>query len=977
MKRLFTFLTTLYTAAAMALGGTISGKIVDAKSGETLIGAAALIEGTTIGAVTDLDGNFVISNVEPGTYNVVFKYVGYQPKQLKAVKVEAGKVITLNTLMSEENTTLNEVQVVAQARRETQGAIYIMQKNSTVIQSGISSEDIKRSPDRSSSEVIRRVSGATIQDGKFAVIRGLSDRYNMAMLNKAILPSTEPDRKAFAFDIFPSNVLDNIIIMKTAQPDLPSEWAGGLIQLNTRDIPEKTFFNINVSQNFTEQTTFKSYQSYEGSKTDFLGFDNSQRKLPKDFPSIIELKELQSDAPYNEASGKKLLELSRQTANSDWGTKTKKMAYPGQSYQLSAGFAKRKNDNQFGGIFALTHSNTLKYTEMTRNRKDVDNSPYLNYSDKRYNNSVGIALLANLATIIKTNHKISWKNIYTINSDDNTTERKGTNYFSNVDVKRYNLEFVSSRVLNTNLSGEHVFKANATELRWKWNGGAVFIDRDQPKTLRYSYDRYHNESDQTDTIPYRAQIQNIGSEPNFGSMFHSYLKEKVYSAGTDLGVPFKVGKSKQLVRVGGMYQYRKRDFVARNLFMYTGTTLSDSFLTQGASDIYNRANVENGNLFLGQLSFPEDQYKASSGTYAAYAMMENNFSDITKIVWGFRFEYFNQQLTAPTALKEIFEIDGEGNVKMKVKQIDSTYRKSYYSGYYSQDSAGNTKTRFPLLPSINIMQKISDNMNLRFSYSQTISRPEFREVSPFRYYDFARDVELQGNVNLKQTFIHNADIRYEFFLGQGQAISASLFMKHFTNTIEQTSVAAGGLQIFRYNNAGSAILGGAEFEVRKSLDFVSKKHGKDFTFTANVAYVYSQVDLRNVKSTSVDEVLRPMQGQSPYIVNLGLSYLHPTVGTGVNVLYNQIGERLYAVGEVGNPSWYEHWRPLLDLQISQRVFKKGMVRFTMSDIIAKPTIFYQNDVPGNKGRSYDKDRDYVVRSEKNYRSYTLQFSYTF
>jgi hypothetical protein len=426
-----------------------------------------------------------------------------------------------------------------------------------------------------------------------------------------------------------------------------------------------------------------------------------------------------------------------------------------------------------------------------------------------------------------------------------------------------------------------------------------------------------------------------------------------------------------------MYQYRKRDFVARNLFMYTGTTLSDSFLTQGASDIYNRANVENGNLFLGQLSFPEDQYKASSGTYAAYAMMENNFSDITKIVWGFRFEYFNQQLTAPTALKEIFEIDGEGNVKMKVKQIDSTYRKSYYSGYYSQDSAGNTKTRFPLLPSINIMQKISDNMNLRFSYSQTISRPEFREVSPFRYYDFARDVELQGNVNLKQTFIHNADIRYEFFLGQGQAISASLFMKHFTNTIEQTSVAAGGLQIFRYNNAGSAILGGAEFEVRKSLDFVSKKHGKDFTFTANVAYVYSQVDLRNVKSTSVDEVLRPMQGQSPYIVNLGLSYLHPTVGTGVNVLYNQIGERLYAVGEVGNPSWYEHWRPLLDLQISQRVFKKGMVRFTMSDIIAKPTIFYQNDVPGNKGRSYDKDRDYVVRSEKNYRSYTLQFSYTF
>jgi hypothetical protein len=967
----------MHAVAAMAAGGTISGKIIDAKSGETLIGAAAVIEGTTIGAVTDLEGNFVIANVEPGTYNVVFKYVGYQARQHNSVKVEAGKIITLNTLLSEENTTLNEVEVVAQARRETQGAIYIMQRNSTIIQSGISSEDIKRSPDRSSSEVIRRVSGATIQDGKFAVIRGLSDRYNMAMLNNAILPSTEPDRKAFAFDIFPSNVLDNIIIMKTAQPDLPSEWAGGLIQLNTRDIPEKSFFTINISEGFTEQTTFKSYKTYQGSKTDFLGFDNSQRVLPKNFPSIVELKELQSAAPYDAASGEKLKSLSQQIANSDWGTKEKKMAYPAQSFQLSGGFAKRRNDNQFGGIFALTYSNSLKYTEMTRNRKDVDNSPYLNYTDKRYNNSVGLAVLANLAAIIKTNHKISWKNIYTINSDDNTTERSGTNYFSNVDVKRYNLEFVSSRVLNTNLSGEHVFKTGRSELRWKWNGGAVFINRDQPKTLRYSYDRYHNESDKTDTVAYRAQIQDIGSEPNFGSMFHSYLKEKVYTAGTDFGVPFKTGESKQLVRVGGMYQYRKRDFVARNLFMYVnGASLSDSFLIQGASDIYNRANVDNGNLKLGQLSFPEDQYKATSGTYAAYAMMENNISDKTKIVWGFRFEYFNQQLTSPTALKDTFIIDGEGNVAMRVKQIDSTYTKSYFSGYYTQDAAGHVKTKFPLLPSINIMQKLTGNMNLRFSYSQTISRPEFREVSPFRYYDFARDVELQGNVNLNQTFIHNADVRYEFFLGKGQALNASAFFKHFTNTIEQTSLASGGVQVFRYNNAKSAMLAGGEIELRKTLGFISKKYLEDVTFTANVAYVYSRVDLRNVKNTSVDEQVRPMQGQSPYIINLGLSYLHPTIGTGVNLLYNQIGERLYAVGEVGNPSWYEHWRPLLDLQLSQKVFKNGMVRFTMSDIIAKPTIFYQNDTPG-KDRQYNKGRDYVVRSEKNYRSYTLQFSYTF
>jgi hypothetical protein len=195
--------------------------------------------------------------------------------------------------LTEDAVNLTEIAVVATVtKRDNESAIVVMQKNSTVIQSGISAEEMKRSPDRSSSEVIKRVSGATIQDGKFAIIRGLSDRYNMAMLNNIILPSTEPDRKAFAFDVFPSNILDNIIIMKTGQANLPSEWAGGLIQLNTRDIPEKSFFNISIGQSFTEGTTFKKFKGYEGSQTDFLGFDNGKRNLPNEFPSIVALNDI-------------------------------------------------------------------------------------------------------------------------------------------------------------------------------------------------------------------------------------------------------------------------------------------------------------------------------------------------------------------------------------------------------------------------------------------------------------------------------------------------------------------------------------------------------------------------------------------------------------------------------------------------------------------------------------------------------------
>ena len=272
-SKLLLALLSLYSVFVAAQTGVLSGKVVDSKSGETLIGATVIVGGNTaLGASTDMDGNFTIAKVPVGKHKVSVRYIGYKEKQ-EEVEIRANSVTNLNLTLTDDAVNLTEIAVVATVtKRDNESAIVVMQKNSTVIQSGISAEEMKRSPDRSSSEVIKRVSGATIQDGKFAIIRGLADRYNMAMLNNTILPSTEPDRKAFAFDVFPSNILDNIIIMKTGQANLPSEWAGGLIQLNTRDIPEKSFINVSIGQSFTEQTTFKNFKGYEGSKTDFLGF---------------------------------------------------------------------------------------------------------------------------------------------------------------------------------------------------------------------------------------------------------------------------------------------------------------------------------------------------------------------------------------------------------------------------------------------------------------------------------------------------------------------------------------------------------------------------------------------------------------------------------------------------------------------------------------------------------------------------------
>lgn len=991
---LLLLLSFFYTTATNAQKGTISGKIIDPKTGETLIGVAAVIENTNppIGAISDLDGNFLIKGVDAGTHNLVFKYLGYTTKTIKGVKVNAGEVTSINITLEEENTTLKEIEVVAEARRETQSAIFIMQKNSTVIQSGISSEDIKRSPDRSSSDVLRRVSGATIQEGKFAVIRGLADRYNMALLNNTILPSTEPDRKAFAFDVFPSNVLDNIVIMKTGQPDLPSEWAGGLIQLNTRDIPEKNFFNVTYGISFTEQTTFKPYINYQGSKTDFLGFDSKTRTLGKNFPSVLDFQFATADS-NRQKLGKDLL------SRNNWKTKENSLAYPGQNLQMSGGFSVKKKDITIGGIAALTYSNTLRFTQGTRNRIDGDGSPYLGFEDRTYNNSVTAAALANLSVVIKNKHRISWKNIYTINADDNTVLRDGVSYFSSVEVQRYNLEFISSRVFSSNVLGDHAFGKNDMKLRW--NFGAVLVNRDQPNTRRYSYERLY-EADSVgapnqNTQPFRINLLTGASvDPKLGAMFYSSMSERVLNGGLEYIAPFRINGAKQNVRVGGFVQDRRRAFDARNFFVKRNGSLNDSLRALPVDQIVNPQNIQNGLLNFSQTAFPNDRYQAKSNTYAGYAMMENNIGKWFKAVWGFRFEYFKQDLTSSKVVVKT-TISPEGDLVQTGSYVDTVYTKKYFSGAYSADSTGKVSTKFPLLPSVNMVFKLNESMNLRASYSQSMSRPEFRECAPFRYYDFITEYELLGNENLLQTFIHNADLRYEWFLGKGQAVNVSVFYKHFQNTIELTALSSGGVDVYAYSNAAKANLVGAELEVRKNFGFAHPKL-EDLVFTANLAYIYSRVDLTNVKNIASDELKRPMQGQSPYVINLGLGYQHPKYGFGANLLYNQAGDRLSITGIVGNPAWYEHFRPLLDLQLSQKFWKdRGIIRFTISDLIAKPTIFYQNVLTAkdieeiNKAddkiakaqqlndanRHYQKGQDYIVRSFQNYRTYSIQIGFTF
>ena len=290
--------------------GSISGKVIDAKLAEGLIGCTVKLDDGAGGAITDYDGRFMLANVPAGKHVISVSYTGYADKRIDEIMVKNGEATTVDVVLEDATAQMiAEVVVTATAQRSSMSALTILQKTSATVADGISAETIKRTPDRTTGDVIRRVSGASIQDNKFAIIRGLNDRYNIALLNGALLSSTEPDRKAFSFDLFPSAMLDNLVVVKTASADLPGEFAGGAILVNTKDIPDENYVRVNVGAGYNSVSTFKPYQTGQGGGTDFLGTDDGTRALPASYPGTAE---------FQGATKEDRVRYS-QMLNNDWG----------------------------------------------------------------------------------------------------------------------------------------------------------------------------------------------------------------------------------------------------------------------------------------------------------------------------------------------------------------------------------------------------------------------------------------------------------------------------------------------------------------------------------------------------------------------------------------------------------------------------------------------------------------------------------
>ncbi|TSD67928.1 outer membrane beta-barrel protein [Inquilinus sp. KBS0705] len=902
--------------------GRIAGKVIDEKTSETLIGATVSIQGTTKGAATDVEGHYTLTGLEPGKYVVLIRYIGYQSKTISDIEVKAGATTPLDiTMAASTSQALKEVTVRATYKQESLSALYAIQKNSVSISDGISSELIKKSPDRNTSDVLKRVSGATIQDNKFVVVRGLSDRYNTASLDGAPLPSTEPNRKAFSFDIVPSNLVDNIIISKTASPDMPGDFAGGSVQILTKDIPDQNFVTLGIGYSYNTQSTFKDFSSGFRSGIDYLGFDDASRKLPGNFPSSSQIVNKQLNPTQN------LQAISGLNNNFNIYKST---ALPGQNYQLTIGNVKEigKNKNRFGTTIGLTYRNTQSITPDLI--QQFDNYDYHNQVNKF---STNIGGLANFAYSFGKS-KITFKNIYNRIFDDQFTYRTGSNTStSSSDNRFYAFDLLEKALFKSTIEGEHRLGEKSSKI--KWNLGFSNVINDQPDQKKINY-RQGNVGE-----PYYATVTSLGKE---NARVFSHLNENIYSGKIDYNVPVNFLNSN--LKAGISSQYRDRDFNARFLGLVLDESNSNydvnALLQRPIQTLFGPNVLKTGIYGLEELASPTDTYNANSLTNAGYLMLDSKLGEKTRIVYGLRAEKFNLKL---------------------------------YTGTTTSTPTSAELDNLDLLPSVNFTYALTKKANLRASYYRTVARPEFRELAPFAYYDYELLATLQGNPNLKRTLIDNADLRYEFYPSAGQIFSVSAFYKNFTDAIEPVIDDANSSTTISYFNAKSAYVYGFEMELRKSLDFVN---GGTFfkNTTAYTNFSFNKSKVTNASDgTQRLEKTRPLVGQSPYVVNAGLTHTELDNKLSLNLLFNRLGKRIFYAGGGRFSSIYEMPRNVLDFQVGYKVLKsKGEIKFSGADILNQKYNF-QYEL---NGKPYiPSGTGYTFKSYNTGSNYSLSFNYTF
>ncbi len=908
---LITFLFLSITTFAQQTG-VIRGTIKDVKSNEDIIGATVLIQGSTKGAATDINGFFTFGKLAVGTYSLKISFVGYQSKIYENVKVEADQVTDLNLTIAEESSTLAEVKVVAQRLTNTEVSVISEIKAAQLVVSGISAAQITKTLDRTAAEVVKRVPGVTIFGERFINIRGLNERYNTVQLNNAFAPSMETDVRSFSFDIIPAGQIDRILVFKSPSAEIPGEFAGGVVKIFTKSIPENNYLTLDISSSYREGTTGADFYATKNSNLAWTGFDQGYFDLPKFFPgSRTELINLLGSA--RDVAGASLKNI--------W-VADKSSALPDMRASLSGGFKFNLGETKIGNITAINYSNSRTTFDMVRNDYLYSSSKAektFEFKDTQFSNGLRVGIAHNWSARFANGSVIEFKNLYNQLANTQFIKRFGFDNGSIWDIRSFDQVFRG--IYTGQLTGRHEFQEGTLKLDWMAGFNSAFRNQPDYKRFRYNVDG----SNSSLLIPNGA-----GQTAVLGRTFIN-LNENAQTAALNIVKKIPVGAkdsgNELELKTGLFYEDKTRNFGARNLGYVKSIP---SFQTsQPIDQLFNPQNFNTTTgIRIDEQTNPNDSYKATNNLIAAYVSANFALGKKFNVIAGLRGEQNAQKLNSFDQLGKVIKYDN---------------------------------SRLDLLPSVNFTYNFTEKTLLRLAYGQTLNRPEFRELAPFSFYDFVNNRSISGNPNLKNADIQNFDLRFENYPTPSELFSIAAFYKNFTNPIEVV-FESGSNPILNFANAQSAYSAGFEAEMRKNLSanapttFLGKT-----SLVFNATYIFSRVKLDPaIASTQSDD--RPLQGQSPFIINAGLNYNDAKRGLQLNFNYNVIGKRIFAVGNnfpAPYPDWYEMPRNVIDFNFSKEITKSIMIKGGITDLLNQDNYILQD---GNRDNSFDKSKDQTIQS---------------
>ena len=898
MKNYLLLFCVLFINITYSQVGQISGKLIDGSFQDPVPFANIIIKGTSEGTTTDFDGIYTIE-LSPGLYTLVYSFVGYETVEISDIEVIEGKTSQVDVIINEAAQGLEEVVVTSSARRNTESAVLTFQKGSANLLDGLSSQSIKSSGAGDIASAIKSVPGVSVQGGKFIYVRGLGDRYTKSVLNGIDIPGLDPDRNTIQMDIFPTSILENLIVVKSAAAEYPADFTGGIVNIVTKEFPNQKIFNISVSTAVNPDMHHRSdFIGYEKKYNDSFGFDSGGRNLPLQNPNQVY-------EPIDLIRTPILTENTRKFDPNMGPVPTQN--FQDFSFELNFGNQINIGENKLGYFFSTTYKNeTVLYENAEDNLylKFTDPQNFDLYAGRTQNGQEGTSniIFSQLGGLsFKTENSKYKLNILNILNGENTGANltqvdKSTNFET---WKKSNLEYTQKRITNIQLNGINNFQASNSKIQWSLSPSfsrvydkdvrsTQFVDFGESysifvNTLPTRLWRDLNEDNVVGKFDFTKTFQLNGNDSKFKSGVYALYKSR----------DFKIYKYQ--VQVGNNASIEEGDpnILLNEENIFTQENLNGNFIRFNANEV-----IERGTAFDSEIQ-----------NYAAYLSGELNISKKFKSTIGLRAEKYDLYYTGE---------DSGGTINLNNERVID---------------------KLDFFPSANLVYSPSESTKFRTSYSKTTARPSFKEASVAQIYDPLSAFTFIGNLDIKPSYIDNIDVRFEKYGETSDFFAISGFYKFFKDPIELATFP-GAPNNFQPRNLGDGKVYGIELEYRKTLEFIHP----NFKFRFNGSLIESEqqigvveLDFRETYKRTGEEIssTRTLQGQSPYLINSGLEYRDNENGNQIGLFYNVQGKTLQVVGLGDTPDIFSD--PFHSLNFNLRktfgAEKNKTVTFKISNLL--------------------------------------------